>query len=76
MTTYRVTGKPLAPPAPVLEGREIGDTFDADLDQETEQHLVAVGALATVSEPAKQEEPSERQADTAVRQPRSGRIGR
>jgi hypothetical protein len=69
MSTYRVTGKPLASPAPILEGREIGDTFDAELDKETEQHLVTAGALAPV-ESAKEERSSERATIDKGEEPR------
>ncbi len=54
MMTYEMTGRP-APDAPftVLLEHGVGDVFDADLDAETEDLLIKLGALRIVETPRK-----------------------
>jgi outer membrane biosynthesis protein TonB len=63
MTTYRMTGRPLTP-FTVLEGRVMGEEFEADIDDEIEQLLVGSGALQIVTEEKEEaDEPAAEEAD-------------
>lgn len=48
MKRYQVIGIPISPPFSVLAGRKVGDTFDADLDEDIEKLLREGGALREV----------------------------
>jgi hypothetical protein len=83
MKRYEVTGIPLGTPFSVLDGRRVGEQFEADLDPDIEHILVGVGALVEVKDApavkqtaaAKADEPDEpdegtRRAPKAKAKPR------
>lgn len=64
MTRYKMIGRPIAPPFTILQEHQVGDVFDADLDEDVRNALLDVGALAEVSEASSASEEKESTEET------------